>query len=83
MLSGCQGWQADGGIIAQRGDGFQAHVPCALDGPFVVLLQQQGTDQADHRLFVGEDPDHVAAALDLAIEAFERKRSSAALRFPT
>jgi hypothetical protein len=33
--------QADEGIIAQRGDGFQRHVSGALDGPFVVLLEQQ------------------------------------------
>lgn len=72
MLSGCQGWQADGGIIAQRCDGFQADVACALDRPFVVLLQQEGADQAEHCLFVGEYPDDIAAALDLAVEAFER-----------
>jgi hypothetical protein len=29
--------KADGGIIAQRCDGFQGHVAAALDGPFIVL----------------------------------------------
>ena len=37
--SGYQGWQADGGIIADRGDAFQRHVAGALDGPFVVLFE--------------------------------------------
>src|SRR6266700_8179867 len=31
-----------------QSDGFQAHVAGALDGPFLVLFQQQGADQADH-----------------------------------
>ena len=42
-MSGCDSWQADGGIIAQRSDGFQAHVACALHGPFIILFQQQRT----------------------------------------
>jgi len=43
--SGCQGWQAEGGSIAERGDGFQGHIAGALDSPFVILLQQQRPDQ--------------------------------------
>ena len=70
--SGCHCGQADVWTIAQGRDGFQAHVSGALDGPFIVLFQQQCADQAHHRLFVGEDPDDLAAALYLAVEPFER-----------
>ena len=70
--SGCHGRQSDDGSIAQRSDGFQAHVAGALDRPFVILLQQQRTDQAGDGGFVGEYADDLAASLDLAIESFER-----------
>ena len=71
-LSGCDGWQTDGRIIAQRRDGFQAHVACALHGRLIILFEQQSSDEADDGSLVGEDADHVAATLDLAVEAFER-----------
>ena len=71
-VSGCDGWQTDGGIIAQRRDGFQAHVARALHGPLIILFEQQGTDESDDGSLVGEDADNVAATLDLAVEAFER-----------
>src|SRR3546814_13445541 len=45
---------------------------CSSDLPFIVLLQQQGADQAGDGGLVGKDPDHLAAALDLAVEALER-----------
>lgn len=48
--SGCQGWQADGCIIAEGRDGFQAHVVGEVDGPFIVLLQQECPDQLGERL---------------------------------
>jgi hypothetical protein len=44
------------GIIAQRRDGFQRHVAGALDGPLVVLLEQDGADQANDGIFVGKMP---------------------------
>jgi hypothetical protein len=59
-------------IIAERSDGFQCHVAGALDGLFIVLLQQQGTNQPGDCVLVGEDADNVAAAFDLAVEAFDR-----------
>ena len=74
-LSGCHGRQADGISIAYRGDGFQCHVAGALDGPFVVLLEEQGADEAHDGGLVGEDADDIAAALDFAIEAFEWVRA--------
>jgi hypothetical protein len=51
------GGQADEGIIAQRGDGFQCHISGALHSPFVVLFEQQRTDEADDGLVIGEDAD--------------------------
>jgi hypothetical protein len=58
-VSGCHHGQLDSLIIA-------------LNRPLVILLEQQGTDKADHGGLVGEDADDLAASLDLAIEAFER-----------
>ncbi len=53
-MSDGHGGQADDGIIAEGRDGFKGHVSSPLDGPLVVLLQQNGADQADDRLFVRE-----------------------------
>ena len=64
--------------MAERGDGFQTHVASTLDSPFVVLFEEQGADQARHCVFVGEDADNLAAALDLAVEAFESRLFTAA-----
>ena len=71
-LSGCDCGQADRGSIAQGSDGFQCHVSGALNGPFVVLLEEQGADEADDGGLVREDPDDIAAALDFAVEPLER-----------
>jgi hypothetical protein len=57
--------------MAERCDGFQCHVAGALDGPLVILFEQQCTDQADDRSFVGEAADDFTAPFDLAIEPFE------------
>ena len=43
-----------------------------LELPLVVLLEQDGADQADDGGLVGEDADDVGAALDLAVEPLER-----------
>ena len=58
--------------MAERDDGFQAHVAGALNGPFVILLQEQGADQAGDGGLVGEDADDLAASLDLAVEPLQR-----------
>jgi hypothetical protein len=42
-------------MSAQRSDCFQRHVAGALDGPFVVLIEQDGADEACDCLFVGEE----------------------------
>jgi hypothetical protein len=46
-MSGGHGRQLDDRILAQRRDGFQRHVARPLHRPFVVLLEQDGADQAD------------------------------------
>ena len=45
VMSGGHGRQLDDGIVTQSGHGFQYLVAGALDGPFVVLFEQDGTDQ--------------------------------------
>ncbi len=70
-MSAC-GWQADERIIAHRGDCLKCHVAGPLDGPFVVLLQEQGTDQSDDGLVVAEDASYFSASIDLAIETLDR-----------
>jgi hypothetical protein len=52
--------------IAQGRDGFQSHVAGTLDGLLIVLLGEDGTDQAGDGRLVGEDTDHLCAPLDLA-----------------
>lgn len=37
--------EADSGIIAGLGDALKGHVAGSLNGPFVVLLEQQGADE--------------------------------------
>src|SRR6266568_6164365 len=56
-------------FLTQFGQRLGAEVAPA-DLPFVVLLGEDGPDQADHRPVVREDPDHVAAPLDLAVQPF-------------
>lgn|GEM_PF-935588 len=53
-MSGCHGGQLDEEIVAQGCDRFQGHVSGALHGPFIVLLKEDGTDQAGDGLVVGE-----------------------------
>ena len=67
----CQGWQVDGGIIAQGSDGFQGQITGALDGPLVILLEKNGADEASDGVFVRKDADHIGAAFNLAVQAFE------------
>jgi hypothetical protein len=38
-----------------------------LFGPFVGMLGQDGGDEAEDRVAVGEDADHVGAAADLFV----------------
>jgi hypothetical protein len=47
----------------------ESEVAAAFD-PLVVLLGQDGADESDDAGPVGEDPDHVGAPSDLAVESF-------------
>jgi len=63
---------AVGGGLGDRlepaaGQEVEAEVPAAF-GPFVVLLGQDGADQADGGVPVREDPDDVGAPADLPVE---------------
>lgn len=44
----------------------------ALVGPFIVLLKQDRSDEAGDGVFVREDADNLGAALDFAVETFNR-----------
>jgi len=66
-VSGCDERQADAEIMAQWGDGFQGHVAGTLNGPFIILFEQQCTNQPDHRGFVREDTHDLTAPFDLAL----------------
>ncbi len=39
-----------------------------LDGPFIVLLEQDGTHETDDGVLVGKDVDDVGAPLDLQVD---------------
>jgi hypothetical protein len=58
MLGGSAGEtrKADDGIVAERCDGLLRHGAGALDGPFVVLLEQDGADEACDGGLVGKVP---------------------------
>jgi hypothetical protein len=49
-------------IIAQARDGFQGPVAATLDGPFVVLFEQNCADEANNGVLVGEDADNLGTA---------------------
>ena len=48
------------------------HVAGALDGPLVVLFEQQCADETDDGIVVGEDTDNFCAPLNLAVQALDR-----------
>ena len=60
--------------LVDEGHGFFGEVAAFGDGPLVVLVQQDGADEADHGGVVGEDADDVGAALDLFVDPLERVR---------
>ena len=70
-MSGGHGWQADGCSIADGAHRLQCHVACALGGPFVGLLEQDGTHEAGDGGLVGIDADELGAALNLAVEPLD------------
>jgi hypothetical protein len=50
------GQPADGGIIAQRGHGFQGQVAGTLDRPFIVLFDEDGADEPDDGGLIVDKP---------------------------
>ena len=69
--SDSDGEQSDDGIVAQCRHRFKRHVASALHGPFVALLQEDGLDEPDDGVVVGEDADDLGAPFDLAVEPLE------------
>ena len=43
-----------------------------LDRPFVVLLEQDGADEASDGVLVGKGADHFGPALDFTVDALQR-----------
>jgi hypothetical protein len=67
------------GPEAAAGQDVEAEVAAAF-GPFVVLFGEDGADQSDEGVAVGEDADDVGAPADLAVEPLagvEARRSAA------
>ena len=54
---------------AGAGEDVDAEVAAAF-GPVVVLLDEDGADEPDRGVAVGEDPDDVGASADLAVQPF-------------
>lgn len=55
--------------IAHLVDGFELSLASALNGPLVVVLEEDGAFEPDDGIAVGEDADDLHPALDLAVEA--------------
>src|SRR5580658_6889644 len=58
--SGGHNWQADRGIIAQPGDGFQTELAGALNAVLALLSEREGADEAADRR--GDQPDEIVGA---------------------
>ena len=54
------------------GDCFQRHVAGALNGPLIILLEQDRTDEPCDGGFIWKESDDVAAPLDLPFQSFDR-----------
>jgi len=72
------GWLRLVELGVELGHGLDLHV-AALQRPLVVLLQQDGPDEPDDGLFVGEDADHVRPTLHFFSAEFKAKVALEAL----
>ncbi len=63
--------QSDDCTIARGGHCFQGHVSGALDGPFVILFEQDRAHEPDVGVVVGKDADDVGSTFDFPVEPFE------------
>jgi hypothetical protein len=57
--------------LLDRRDGLKGHVAESLDGPPVVLLEEDGADRSGDCGLVREYADDLDAALDFAVQPFE------------
>jgi hypothetical protein len=61
-----------GGVVTTRtGEHVETEIAAPLD-PLIVLHGEDGSDEADQRGAVGEDPDHIGSPADFLIEALLR-----------
>lgn len=58
-------------IIAHLRHGLKCEVAGALDGPFVILFEQQCADETDDGFVVRKDADDLSASLDFAVETLD------------
>jgi len=49
------------------GDCFQRHIAGPLDGPLIVLFEEQSADEPNDGILVWKDANHLGAALDLTV----------------
>ena len=58
-------------VQAAIGEDVESEVAASL-GPFVGLFGEDGADETSDRVAVGEDPEAVGAAADLAVQSLVR-----------
>ena len=59
-------------FLEERGEAGGCDVAAFGGDHFVVDLDEERADEADHRCFVGEDPDDVGASFEFAVQTFDR-----------
>ena len=57
--------------IAHRGHGFNGHVPCTLDRPFIGLLHQDGADETGDGILIWNDTYQLGAAFDFVVKLID------------
>lgn len=68
----CHGGQLSEGMVGEEVvQGVPQHAARMLDGPFVILFEQHGADEASGGRFVGEDTDDMGATLGLVGQALD------------
>lgn len=60
--------------VRHLGHSFDLHV-AVLGLPLVVLLHEDGADEADDQVLIGEDADDVSPSFDLLVETLQRIRT--------
>ena len=52
-------------------NGLKGHVARSWHGPFIILSEQQGADEADKGIIIGKDADDRGPPLNLAVEPLD------------